>query len=305
MRTNCCTSTDRAWFVLRGPVAFLAVLALLLGAASSSFAADEVRFVRLSAGKAVVSLREDFARGGPPTTVWLHLHGAIATVEQQFARIGAPGVLVTLTLPGLSKVYADHFADERVFAELLRTVKDVVRAQAGGAGWEPGELTVSSFSAGFGGVRQLLRQPEAVERIATLVMADSIYCGYAGPIAERRVDPELMAGFTRYARLAAEGKRRMLVTHSAQVPEGYASTTETADFLIAAVGGRRGPEVGVWEDGLAATGRFAQGGLEVVGFAGVEAKDHLQHLRSLGVFLARAKSAPAVFNHGDTEARRR
>ncbi|MFM8338025.1 MAG: hypothetical protein ACKODK_20920, partial [Opitutaceae bacterium] len=180
-----------------------------------------------------------------------------------------------------------------------------VRAQAGGAGWEPGELTVSSFSAGFGGVRQLLRQREAFERIATLVMADSIYCGYAGPVAERRVDPELMAGFTRYARLAAEGKRRMLVTHSAQVPEGYASTTETADFLIAAVGGRRVAESGSWDDGLAATGRFAQGGLEVVGFAGVEAKDHLQHLRSLGVFLVRAKLAPAVFHHGDTEARRR
>ena len=305
MRTNYFTSIKPCSSASRGRLAGLVVLAFLLGGAASSFAAEEAKFVRASAGKAVVSLREDFARGGAPTAVWLHLHGATATVEQQFARIGAPGVLVTLTLPGLSKVYADHFADERVFMELLRTVKDVVRAQAGGAGWEPGELTVSSFSAGFGGVRQLLRQREAFERIATLVMADSIYCGYAGPIAERRVDPELITGFTRYARLAAEGKRRMLVTHSAQVPEGYASTTETADFLIAAVGGRRGPEVGVWEDGLAATGRFAQGGLEVVGFAGVEAKDHLQHLRSLGVFLARAKSAPAVFNRGDTEARRR
>jgi hypothetical protein len=214
-------------------------------------------------------------------------------------------VLVMLTLPGLSKVYADHFADERVFTGLLRNVKDVVRAQGGGAGWEPGVLTVSSFSAGFGGVRQLLRQPEAFERIATLVMADSIYCGYAGPISERRVDPELMAGFTRYARLAAEGKRRMLVTHSAQVPDGYASTTETADFLIAAVGGRRAEEDGSWDDGLVVTRRIAQGGLEVVGFAGVEAKDHLQHLRSLGVFLSRAGSAPSVFHHGDTEARRR
>lgn len=290
---------------MRGSVAGLVVLALLLGAAASSFAAEEVGFARLSAGKAVVSLREDFARRGAPMAVWLHLHGAIATVEQQFARIGAPGVLVTLTLPGLSKVYADHFADERVFTELLRTVKDVVRAQAGGAEWEPGELTVSSFSAGFGAVRQLLRQPEAFERIATLVMADSIYCGYAGPIAERRVDSELMAGFTRYARLAADGKRRMLVTHSAQVPEGYASTTETADFLIAAVGGQRGPESGVWDDGLVATGCFAWGGLEVVGFGGVEAKDHLQHLRSLGVFLARARLAPSVFHHEETDARGR
>ena len=77
-------------------------------------------------------------------------------------------------------------------------------------------------------LRQLLRQPAAFERIGTLVMADSIYCGYAGPVAERQVDPALMEGFLRYARLAADGKRRMLITHTRQVPEGYASTTETA-----------------------------------------------------------------------------
>ncbi|MFM8619518.1 MAG: hypothetical protein ACKOE8_12450 [Opitutaceae bacterium] len=305
MRTNSCTSIERRAFVRRGLVTGLAVVASLSGTTRSSVAAEEVRFSRLPAGKAVVSLREDFARGGAPSGVWLHLHGAIATVEQQFARIGAPGVLVTLTLPGLSKVYADHFAEARVFPELLQAVKDVVRAQAGEAGWEPGELTVSSFSAGFGGVRQLLRQPEAFERIATLVMADSIYCGYAGPVNERRVDPELMAGFQRYARLAVEGKRRMLVTHSAQVPDGYASTTETADFLIAAVGGRRGPESGSGYDGLIATSRFTQGGLEVLGFAGREAKDHLQHLRSLGVFLAREKSAAADVHQRETDARRR
>lgn len=268
-------------------------------------AAEEMRFLRIPAGKAVVSLREDSPRGGVPSAVWLHLHGATATVEQQFARIGAPGVLVTLTLPGLSKVYADHFSEPRVFGELLQEVADIVRKRGGGDGWEPGPWMVSSFSAGFGGVRQLLRQPEAFERIAMLVMADSIYCGYAGSVSERRVDPELMAGFTAYARLAAEGKRRMLVTHSAQVPEGYASTTETADFLIAALGGRREVAEESWGEGLVSTGRFAQSSLEVVGFAGREAEDHLQHLRSLGVFLARASSTPAVFHHADNEPRRR
>jgi hypothetical protein len=64
---------------------------------------------------------------------------------------------------------------------------------------------------------------------------------YAGDPAAHRVDTELMAGFVRFAREAAAGRKAMLLTHSAQVPEGYASTTETADFLIAAVGGAPDP----------------------------------------------------------------
>ena len=46
-----------------------------------------------------------------------------------------------------------------------------------------------------------------------------------------------MDGFRRFALEAAAGRKTFVLTHSAQVPEGYASTTETADFLIRAVGG--------------------------------------------------------------------
>ena len=69
MRTNYFTSIKPCSSASRGRLAGLAVLAFLLGGAASSFAAEEAKFVRLSAGKAVVSLREDFARGGAPTAV--------------------------------------------------------------------------------------------------------------------------------------------------------------------------------------------------------------------------------------------
>ena len=255
-------------------------------------AAPEPGFQRVAVGRAVVSLRADATAPAHQGALWLHLHGAADTVEAAFARSGAPGVLVTLTLPGLSGVYAEHFADPAVFDGLLRDVTSAVRGPAAGEEWSPGELTVSSFSAGFGGVRQLLRQPDAFDRIAALVLADSLYCGYAGPVAERRVDPALMAGFLRFARLAAEGRRRMLVTHSQQVPPGYASTTETADYLIAALGGRREPAVEAWADNLRQQSAFGRGGFQVFGFAGTEAEDHLRHLRSLGPFLDRVRARP-------------
>jgi hypothetical protein len=277
----------------RSLLGWLSALLLLIALAAQPTAAEPT-FLRLPVGRAVVSLRADAAPLPSSTPLWLHLHGAAATVEAGFARIETPGVLVTLTLPGLSKVYADHFADPATFEALLRDVTAAVRRAQPGSAWTAGELTVSSFSAGFGGVRQLLRQPAAFDRIATIVMADSIYCGYIGPVAEHRVDPALMEGFLRFAHLAAEGRRRMLITHTQQVPDGYASTTETADYLIAAFDGRREPVELAWGPELVPTGRFARQGFEVIGFTGADAKDHLQHLRSLGHFLARARPTPAM-----------
>ena len=141
------------------------------------------------------------------------------------------------------------------------------------------------FSAGFGGVRQLLQQPEAFARIGALVMADSIYCGYTGDPKDKRVDPALMAGFVQFAKLAIDGKKRLVISHSAQVPEGYASTTETADYLIAQLGGARDSENEEWAGGLSLRSQYSSGSVEILGFAGEGPEDHMRHLRNLGVLL--------------------
>jgi hypothetical protein len=201
-------------------------------------------------------------------------------------------VLVNITLPGLSKIYADHFADPQVFVGLLHDIEAALRRESPDTPWQVGRLTVSSFSAGFGGVRQLLRQPEAFDRIDALVMADSIYCGYTGAPAEKRVDDELMAGFLRFAQLAAEGKKRLLLTHSRQVPDGYASTTETADYLIAKLGGTRSASVTEgWPGGLRELSHHSRGNFEVIGFDGDAPEDHMRHLRAIGAILQRALPA--------------
>jgi hypothetical protein len=252
--------------------------------------APAIRFEQHRIGKAVVSLPPQWKARGAEIPVWIHLHGAPAVLEANFAGIGAPGVLVNITLPGLSKIYADHFAETWTFPELLREVEALLRRTAPEQLWTLGKVTVSSFSAGFGGVRQLLRQPAAFDRIAALVMADSIYCGYAGDITRRQVDAELMAGFVRFAELAAAGKKRLLISHSRQIPEGYASTTETADYLINKIGGeRKTVEAGEWPGGLKLQTQFARAGFEVLGFEGEAPEDHMRHLRGIGAFMQRVE----------------
>lgn len=250
--------------------------------------AAETAARQLRAGPAVVTLPAAWRERGPEVPVWLHLHGAPETTAAAFAGSGSPGILITVTLPGLSKVYADFFAEPGRLARLLEETAAAIRAEAPGGEWKYGPLTVSAFSAGFGGVRALLREPADFERIGTLVMADSIYCGYAGDAAAKQVDPALMAGFLRFAEAAAEGKKRFVLTHSEQVPEGYASTTETADYLLAKLGGTRTFEAQEWNHGLKLRSSFTRGRLDVLGFAGTAAEDHLRHLRGIGDFWDRA-----------------
>lgn len=276
----------------RAPLWWLGLLmgALVVVAGRAADAAPTIRFEQHRIGKAVVSLPPQWKGRGAEIPVWIHLHGAPAVLESSFAGIGGPGVLVNITLPGLSKIYADHFAETATFPELLRELEALLRRTAPEQSWTLGRVTLSSFSAGFGGVRQLLRQPAAFDRIEAVVMADSIYCGYAGDSALRQVDAELMSGFLRFAELAAAGKKRLVISHSRQVPEGYASTTETADYLIARLGSERSrAEAGEWPGGLKLLTRFSRSKFEVLGFEGDAPEDHMRHLRAIGELLRRAR----------------
>jgi hypothetical protein len=219
------------------------------------------------------------------TELTLHLHGAASTVEENFLRAKRPGVLVNVTLPGLSGVYTERFRDTNVFPRILREAS----AQLKALGLRPQfrRVTVASFSAGFGGVRELLKDESAFKRIDALLMADSIYAGYTAEPERRRVDPEKMEGFLKFAREAVEGRKEMLITHSAQRPDGYASTTETADYLISQLGGVREPAAEEWPNGLKLVSRFRKGRLSVYGFTGEGPEDHMRHLRNLSVFFER------------------
>lgn len=214
--------------------------------------------------------------------VLVHLHGVPGVIEPAFLGSKLPGVLVTFNRKGLSSVYTKPFSDPALLTRLTDSALKALKAPGAAKAPGLGRLVISSFSAGFGGVREILKVPEHFARVDGLIMADSIYCGYAGGPARHVVDPALMDGFRRFAVEAAAGRKTMLVTHSAQVPEGYASTTETADDLIAAAGAKSEPGRTDRGDGWVQTRRAAVGNFLVLGFEGTGPEDHMRHLRRIG-----------------------
>ncbi|QDV34867.1 hypothetical protein [Tautonia plasticadhaerens] len=241
-------------------------------------------------GGATLILPLDPPEAGPIDLV-VHLHGAVPAVERALDASGWDAAAVVVNEPGLSSAYSRPFSAPSLFPTLLDQARSALAEALPGADPDAGLLIVSSFSAGFGGVRELLKQGDALDRIDALVLADSLYCGYEGDPADRRLDPALMLGFRRFAAEAAAGRKAMLVSHCALVPDGYGSTAETADDLVRHVGGAFEPGREDWGGGWIRSREFRRGGLLMLGFEGEAGEDHLRHLRSLGALWRRLPEA--------------
>ena len=77
---------------------------------------------------------------------------------------------------------------------------------------------VTSFSAGFGAVREILKSPEYFARIDGVYLVDALYCGYVGDDPHSPepgvINPVLMRDFLQFAQAAADGEKHAAVTEA-------------------------------------------------------------------------------------------
>jgi hypothetical protein len=173
-----------------------------------------------------------------PLTV--HFHSAQWFAFEEHARRGARHPIVAAYYGEGSTVYRRPFLDPHYFDAMLTTVTAEVRRHGAPAQTTLGPIEVQSFSAGYGAVREILKSPENVKKISRVVLADSLYASRTTDSLARAIpDPEQMASFVDFARMAVRGEKQMLLAHSGIVTGSYCSTVETADAVIEAVGARR------------------------------------------------------------------
>jgi hypothetical protein len=145
-------------------------------------------------------------------------------------------------------------------------------------------VTVAGWSAGCGAIRELLRHPDAVARIDRILAIDGIHTDYVdgrpGP-AESRLVTEKLEPWLAFAREAVAGRKRLLILHTEIFPGTFASTTETADWLLGALGLKRQPVARRGPMGTVVLSDTRAGRLRVQGFAGNSAPDHVDLLHAL------------------------
>lgn len=250
----------------------------------------EPRGRRLPVGRGTLFIREG-VRPGDRATLLVHFHGAPWLMEHHVARLRAPVMLLTYQLGSGSGVYGAAFADAAVFSSAL----DEAARAAGTAldrAIEFDRVVLTSFSAGYGAIRAILRHAGHYARVSAVVLADSLHASYATPAVAPRaqdlaVNPADLDVFLTLAADAAAGRKQFVVLHSEVFPGTYASTTETADALLAQVGRRRRPVLREGFLGMQQLSDTRQGRFAVAGFAGNSAPDHMDHLYALGEELGR------------------
>ena len=102
------------------------------------------------------------------------------------------------------------------------------------------------------------------------------------------MDPQLMAeqmeDFLRFAADASQSEKVLVVTHSSIDPETYASTTRTADYLLAGLDLGREPVSATDAIGTQYS-RCDSGAFHLTGYRGETGQDHMRHLHHIDIML--------------------
>jgi hypothetical protein len=207
--------------------------------------------------------------------VMFHFHGHEA-VRKEWVQVMDGAVLVGIDLGTGSGPYSTSFNSEVAFERLVVSVEAAVARHHGREAASARRIGLSAWSAGYGAVQGILGTDYGRREVDSVVLLDGLHTGYSGD----RLNATRIESFVDFARRAASGDRFMFVSHSSIVPPGYASTTETANFLIAELGGHplRTRPRGTDPMGLDLISRYTRGDFHVRGYAGNDKMDHCAHI---------------------------
>ena len=218
----------------------------------------------------------------------IHFHGAAYVPINAVEKSQKTYFLATINMGGRSSAYEKPFLEDSSFASLVNALQDSLTIILGEERKFSG-IYLSAFSAGYGAVRAILNQQSAFRFVDGVILLDGLHTDYipegqvlaeGGKLSTTKLSP-----FLKLAKLAIEGKKVFLFTHSEIFPGSYASTTETADYLIRECGLSNKPVLKWGVLGMQQISEARKGRFIVLGFAGNTAPDHVDHLHALFEFL--------------------
>jgi hypothetical protein len=236
----------------------------------------EGRRIKLSLGTLFVPAKLQ-SKSQAPVLFFFHAQGSVPEIAAARNNM----VVVSAVLGAGSRVYAKPFLDPAFFGNLLREAETR-------AGMKFGPITLAGWSAGCGAIRQIMSTPEYYDKVANTIMIDGIHTSYIGGMPgplESRIDPKPLQIFIKLARDAMQGQKRVIITYSEIFPGTFASTTETSDYILNALGLHPRPVLKWGPMGTQELSKVRASKFLLVGFAGNAAPDHVDQLHSLPEYL--------------------
>jgi hypothetical protein len=216
--------------------------------------------------------------------VLIHFHGG-SPMRKTLVQV-ARGVAFVIIDKGMgSGPYAEAFASPDTFRELKRSIERALVEHSGDARAHIRHLGLTSWSAGYGAINEILKYGDA--GIDAVVLLDSLHGSWVPGITGRPpawrgeelkyVSGDHIVPLLKYAARAARGEKLFVLTHSDIEPPTYPSVKLTADLLLSRLGVRRTPltrDAGLLEQVAAVDVQ----GLHVWGYRGKDELAHCGHL---------------------------
>jgi len=207
----------------------------------------------------------------------IHFHGGTWLPEQAVTR---EAVISVQTGSG-SGTYAKQFSDPALFNLILNEANAKT-----GIKFAP--VTLTCWSAGHGAIREILNAQDNYTKVDKILLIDGLHTGYTngkpGPL-ESDISPGNLEVFLKFAQDAVLGRKTLLITHSEIFPGTFASTTETADWLLAKLGLKRKVLLRNGPMGTQQLSEVRAGKFRLIGYAGNSAPDHVDQFHSLPAYL--------------------
>jgi hypothetical protein len=218
----------------------------------------------------------------------LHFHGAAFIAEHAVAQAGNNYMAAVIQLGAGNGVYDVNFSEPAAFDSLVSTVRRTIAGELA-RDVAIDRIILSGFSAGHGAIRAILRDSSHFNQVDAVLLLDGFHTSYepSGTVVAKggTLNPVNLSEITRFAQAASAGDKRLVMTHSEIFPGTFASTTETANYVLEQLQLRRRPVLEWGPLGMQQTSEARRGRLLVIGFAGNSAPDHIDHFHGMYHFL--------------------
>lgn len=207
-----------------------------------------------------------------PHTLLFFFHGGTWLPEVAAAKRRL--TVITIQIGAGSAVYSRAFASPSRFGKLIAEAEAY-------SGVTYKRILLAGWSAGNGAIRAILRDPDSYPRVSAVLDIDGMHAGYVNG----KPDPRDLDIWAKLSLDAIAGKKRFLITHSEIYPGTFASTTETADWLLDEIHLKAKPVLRHGPMGTQQLSEAKKGKFLLRGFAGNSAPDHVDQLHSLPDYL--------------------
>lgn len=135
-------------------------------------------------------------------------------------------ILINIDMDCLSGYFQSFFKNQEQLQKLLNKSFEIIKNKTGRKDPVLRNLLISSFSAGYGGVREILKSPQNFKLVDGIVLADGLHADNNPQTMQRQ-----MKHFAEFSKLALEKRKVFHITHSA-IKTPYKSTSQTAAYLL-------------------------------------------------------------------------